>query len=71
MLQVVFDGAFLLRFRVPGATHVARGQIKPLFVLPMPVLERLLCRVAELTDRQTDALTQLDEELHSPKPILV
>ena len=34
-------------------------------------LERVLRRIAELTDGQADALVQLDVELHGSKPMLV
>ena len=60
MLQVVFNGPFLLCLRVLRPLHVASRQIKALLVLPMPVLERVLGRVAELTNGQADSFAQLD-----------
>lgn len=58
------DRPFLLRLRVLRLARVASGQVCALLVLPMPALQRILGRIAELPDGQADSLTQLDVQLH-------
>ena len=71
MLDEVIDSSFLPRLRVPRPAHIASRQIQTLLLLLMPALERVLCRITELTDRQTRSFAQLDVEPHSSNPILV
>lgn len=71
VIEVVPDGQLLVHLRVPRLAHVAGGQVKALLELAMPAQERVLRRIAELTDGQADALVQLDVELHGSKPVLV
>ncbi len=42
-----------------------------LHVGKVPILKRVLGRIAKLADGKASSLTQLDAELHGPKPILV
>ena len=71
MLEVAPDGLHLVRLRVPELAHVEGGQVKALLVLVMPALERVLRRIAELTNGQADPLAQLDLKPHGLKPVLV
>jgi transposase len=50
---------------------LAGRQVKAPLKLPMPALEGVLRRVAELANGQADSFTQLDVEPHSSKSIFV
>ena len=59
MPEVVLDGSFLVRLRVPRLARVACRQVMPLLVLAVPSLERVLCRIAQLADSQPTRLPSL------------
>ncbi len=57
--------------RVLRIAHVGHGQVPTLLVCLVPGLERVLRWIAELSDGQASALTQLDVKLNSSKSIVV
>ena len=72
MAQIVLDGNPLLLIRIPlfGA-YIARRQVVTTFVLATSMLECILRRVAQLTDRGLHVFTKLDVELQGPHAVFV
>lgn len=56
----MFDCAFLVGLRVLRLAKIAGSQVTALHVLPIPALERVLGRVAELANGQADSFAQFD-----------
>src|SRR5690606_40028387 len=72
MAQIVLDGGCLLFRGVPWLrAHIACRQVVATFVLAMPVLERILGRVAKLAEGRPHALAKLYIELHGPQAVCV
>jgi hypothetical protein len=61
MAQIVFNGNPLLLIRIPSfGAYIALRQVVTTFALATPMLEGILRRIAQLTDRGLHASTKLD-----------
>ena len=71
VVPVVLNRQFLLRLGVPRSASVGGRQVMALLKLPVPALQSVLRRAAELADGQAGALAKLDVELNSSQSVVV
>lgn len=72
MVQIVLDSNFLLFSRISWLfAHVTCRQVAALLIFAIPVFERVLRWVAQLTNGGAKALAEFDIELHGPYAVCV
>jgi hypothetical protein len=70
MIKVMVDCPALVSLRVFGPTCTARAQVLISLEHAVPAHKRVLRRIAEQANGQSDALVQLDVKLYGSQPIL-